>query len=441
LTSFFARTLLAQLEAGRPGIPSAWSVGCALLVGVAAIVMRRRLPTGMGEGAFIAAVGGSALLLFARKNGNEFSPVGLTHVLTGLTALWYALGRIAVRAERARSGEAGTESRSGAALWGYAALFCGLAALGCLLRWRAGPLVGGSAGTIDFIVLLLLAGLIWIFRTGSWTPYPAVVLVLCMLVSFVPDWVSHTTPAPGGWGLVLIGALCLASVLAVVLDDWRQRRRAWLRAPHLPPAVLPPPHWLFAGVTGMCLCVGLGGVIYCHLPATAWGVWLAAIACFVIGHVLKCERSGEFGLILTVEGIITAGMGWGLDLETGVLMGFAVGGGFLVWQARFWNQQLDEGRAWTTAGRLAPISRRLGYFVIMGAIPVLLLTVSGRVGQPGLYSSIVTILILVAAIRLLIRDGKDYRQAAAFAAASFLVIVSIVPVTRVIYAITLALQR
>jgi hypothetical protein len=52
-----------------------------------------------------------------------------------------------------------------------------------------------------------------------------------------------------------------------------------------------------------------------------------------------------------------------------VVIGLAVMILFWHWLANVWDQQLDGGRAWTTAGRFIPATRRVGY--MLGAIALL----------------------------------------------------------------------
>ena len=442
--SMLSSWLIYPAPAGAgPLAPTVLTAGAALFIGLVIACLSRRLPAGIGAGAVIAAVSGAAILLFARDLEGGYSPTVLVHVLCGLTALWYVVGWIGsrtTRAARSASDKKTTGSsvkstaRTEGNVWEHAALFCGLAALGLLLRWHDGPLISRFVGMLDFLALLVFAELIWGTRSGAWTPYPLAVLIACLLVSFVPSWVRQLEPAPGGWGLVLIGVLCLASVLVTVLDDWRQRRRMWLREPHVPPPPLAPPRWLFCGIVAVCLCVGAGGFVFYTHPATAFALWFSAIACFVVGHVLRHDRCGEIGLILTGDGIVTAATAWSSDVLSGSVIGFVIAGGYLIWLARFWNQQLDAGKAWTTAGRLIPSARRLGYTAILGAFPAVLFIVGRQDAGEHLYLDIFASVVLLLAICLILKDHGQQGHASAAIVVCVLVIVAGVSLTRVIAA-------
>jgi hypothetical protein len=73
--------------------------------------------------------------------------------------------------------------------------------------------------------------------------------------------------------------------------------------------------------------------------------------------------------LATVVGFFTY-LGWDRRLLWDcVLVGLAMMVFMWLWLPRFWDQQLHEGQAWTTAGRLIVPARRMGYVVaLIGAI-------------------------------------------------------------------------
>ena len=46
----------------------------------------------------------------------------------------------------------------------------------------------------------------------------------------------------------------------------------------------------------------------------------------------------------------------------GPLIGWILAAGWMLWLAKFWDQQLDDGRAWTTTGALIPMARGAALF-------------------------------------------------------------------------------
>ena len=58
------------------------------------------------------------------------------------------------------------------------------------------------------------------------------------------------------------------------------------------------------------------------------------------------------------------------SVHTGVVIGLAGASLLWFWLGRLWRQQLRDGRAWTTAGRLIPLTERVGFLAASLAVLV-----------------------------------------------------------------------
>jgi hypothetical protein len=179
--------MLVDADAARAALPIGVTVALATAVALAALLGRRGMPVGLAEGTFIAAVSGVVILLLTVDSTGGFQRAALGHVLTGLTVLWHAVGRIAARPpawgrpEFSRQEAIESEDQR-SLIWACAALACGFGAAVNVFStpgWSA-------AGAIDLAVLLVLSVLVWGVRTRAGAPYPAVALLVGLLVLAVP---------------------------------------------------------------------------------------------------------------------------------------------------------------------------------------------------------------------------------------------------------------
>ncbi len=352
----FTGPMLAEAEAGA-ALPIGVTAAFAIALAIAALLGRRRMPAGLAEGTVVAAVSGLAILLLAVDSAGNFVRPALGHVLTGLTLLWYALSRVAARLPAwgppARQGSELADSQSQQSLvWAGAALVCGFAAVVNAVATPGGLMPEGwSAGAGDLVILLVLSVLVWVLQKGAWTPYPAIALLACLVVSLVPTEGLQARAPLWGVGLNAVALLCLLVVVATLLLDW-QRRRRWLREPERLTEPPPARSVLSAVLVGVCVLAGLGGLLFRESWFTPTAVWLAALACLVIGHLRTWRFAGEIGLVLVALGIVSASMAWLAPGWPGALFGLGLAGVYLLWLARFWNQQLNQGQAWTKAATL-----------------------------------------------------------------------------------------
>jgi len=405
-------------------LSSGTTLGFAAAVALVGLLGRRRMPPGLGEGTVVAAVSGGVVLLFAIDSTGRLARPMLGHVLTALTVFWYAVGWMVARREPFRRGgreDVGDDSaaRERSRVWAYAALVCGLGALVNGLSTPAGfRMAGWPAASADFVGLLLVAVLTWVFRGGPWAVYPVAALLVCLLVVLLPsdEGVTHATAV--GVAMNGIGLALVVVVIGTVVVRWWRRRGLWLQDPQRLAEPPPSGDTLFASLVGISVLLGVAGVVLREAALTPTAVLLAALTCLIIAHLRTWLIAGEIGLLLVAEGIVTASMAWLRPGWSGALFGVSLSGIYLLWLARFWEQQLKERRPWTTAGRLTPIARRLAYAACVGAVALAGGGIStGDFQTQPIWIAAVTVLLLLGAMSWLVRDSDEHRRPhAAFAA-------------------------
>ncbi len=410
---------------------AAWTVTAAAL---AFSAVGRRLPPGMGEGLFVGGLSGGLLLLNAAALANATDPNTLAGAsLVSLAVVWLL---VALWVERAPGSAAasGTAAPGSSDTGGTAALGCGgpsgtaapgsadiggTAALGCVDPRRAirsdlalhatlaaamlglaallsgdGPDTGLTLVRVLLLGLLLALGVaVRIWRPGPFSRYPLIGgLVVVVWIAHIPLPVSDSRlPLL----LLALGLLALLATLACVLVDWRRRVWLWRTAPERLVESARRHGALFAPVIVTCAAVGLAALRIPFAAPTAVAVFFAAYAALIVGHCRASVPLGEFGLVLAAEAICLASLSWLPAAPGGGFIGLGLAGAYFLWVARFWSQQLDEGRAWTTSGRLIPSARRLGYLIAaveLAAAGLLALRGAGPTGGWGLAAGLVLLL-------------------------------------------------
>lgn len=192
----------------------------------------------------------------------------------------------------------------------------------------------------------------------------------------------ETTLVPA---LVLAAALAFATAVLLQGCLYRRRReRAW-------PDHLEHLHEGFGAWWPLRPLGLLIGLIVLGVGIAEIDRWMTLVSAVALGAsllVLAHRRWGEppayLGMavatlavcaaLATVVGFFTH-LGWERQiLWDCVLVGLAMMVFMWLWLPRFWDQQLHQGQAWTTAGRLIAPARRMGYVVaLIGAV------VAGRV--------------------------------------------------------------
>jgi hypothetical protein len=103
----------------------------------------------------------------------------------------------------------------------------------------------------------------------------------------------------------------------------------------------------------------------------------------------------------------------------GALLGCALAGVYLLWLSRFWEQQLVDGRPWTTAGMLIPGARRLGCIAAFACFGLAVTAALSR-GMPtdaGAWRPALTGLLCLLLSAMLVRAAAQAETAAAALAA------------------------
>lgn len=190
-----------------------------------------------------------------------------------------------------------------------------------------------------------------------------------------PDLARWSIPFMVWSGLVVGGFAALEGAA-----HRHRRARAWPHA--LKNLTAPPPAW-----PGFHYSVGIIGVailvLTCVHVATIW----ATVSAFAAGGALLAmvgrrwdENLADLGVGLLSIGIASLPLVvlrssqepswlWFANVFNGLVIGLAMAVAFWHWLAGVWDQQLDDGRAWTTAGRLVRNARRVGF--LCGATGVL----------------------------------------------------------------------
>ncbi len=243
-----------------------------------------------------------------------------------------------------------------------------LLAVGCTVR----VLVMGEVGQVAWIYGLAVALVFWRAVGGG---------VL--------------TPAEGGgyrltdWSMRLLIELTVVHI-GFVATFWGYRiNRRW-RAAQVDPMTLVgakvdwPGMGSAACVVGALLMLIVTVQLTAPFDATTWGIRRQAIVATVcavgtgmsmfalIGHRWHAGVA-EVGL-----GLVTLSAAAGCVVVSplsdtslreqfpvvfnAMMFGFAFMAAFWVWLGRVWDQQLDEGRAWTNGGRLIPLTQRYAFF-------------------------------------------------------------------------------
>ena len=156
----------------------------------------------------------------------------------------------------------------------------------------------------------------------------------------------------------LLAGLGFAAALRDVLVERRHRRRVWLADPRRLLERPPASPRLHRAVLASAWAVGILAAAQPAPGVSGASLIIAAIGCGTLFHRSAILRSGDLAMLLCAEALILSAAEWtGSPLIGGILGGTLVALAFAL-LAAFWRTQLDDGVAWTTAGRLLPAVRR-----------------------------------------------------------------------------------
>ncbi len=235
----------------------------------------------------------------------------------------------------------------------------------------------------------------WLYRSG------ALVTVLFWLCTFAGLWASLLLAplrevrtaagiAQGVYSRAWLGAFMLwaAGVTAgftIIQGRLEHRRRVAAWPDRLDQLTTYLPSWPgfrhSAGLMG--IVVMILGCVLVTLPWSAPGAVAGGAAMLALCHRRWGESLADIGLGLITLAVVSLTMIGLPDRHADISVyfpavfsrivgGLAVMVWFWHWVAQVWEDQLDGQTAWTTAGRLIPVSRRVGF--LAGVTGVLVMT-------------------------------------------------------------------
>lgn len=413
----------AEAVTWRTGLSGALTIG---LCGVA-FGLRRRMPAGIPEG-FYATAAAAGLLAFVSLGSTSALPWSVLHghalVLFGV--IWYVLARFGsqpVAPIHAREPAAARSER--AATLDAAALVC------CVLAVAGGmSSVLGDGGSelhaaLDLAVVLALACFAaGAGRRGTWLGLAAAGIGLLVVAGRALGFEAVAAGASLFYLGLAAGVAALLCAVGVNLSRWQRRRRLWLEDPAGLTEPAARPAWVAWVVVGLAVVAGLAAPLSEMVLAGTIVAGIAALAALNIAHEWRSAWAAEVGLLLAAESVALIPWNWLSSATHALLIGLALASAWLAWLALFWHQQLDDGRAWTTTGRMIPTARRLSRDLAVGMLAVAAVDLlrGASASDPLAPGLLVAVVLMYAAAALMIgaaRRGGDARieAGAVFAAA------------------------
>lgn len=239
-----------------------------------------------------------------------------------------------------------------------------LAAL--LIRWRS----SGRAGLLTGVYALLVFTSLWC------------ALLIPALRRGIAEGGGFPLAEETAWaGVFIMGVGLVTAFFCWLAGSIHHRRRVRAWPDQLGRLAEAAPEWPgFRFSTGaMAILILLLGCVFVNRPLTGVGSVLMGGSLLILAHRRWQESLADAGFALLTLGVVTGCM-IGLpasatpearfaEIFNRAILGLAVMTGFWHWLGGVWEQQLDHGRAWTTAGRFIRVTRRVGFLV--GATGVL----------------------------------------------------------------------
>ena len=365
-----------------------------------------RIPVGLSCSMFVAAVSlGTMVILWNTERLAPAGPANLVHSAAILCLGWATLAWLPQRRWPRLAG-----SPLGHDL--LAALDIGAMIMGevvfILMLYVA--VTEGFCRTVEFRYGQTLRTDIWLSGFADLSAVAAAVLLgyqrtrnrrlvtaLFWLLTFACLWgafripaVSEVRTASGhaqavatDWTSPFIlgsAAVLAAFTIAGGVVEHRRRVAAWpARLAELRTRLEPWPGFLYsAGLVAVVILIL--GCVHVVKPWTSLAAFLAGGSLLVLVARRWNANLADAGLALITLGVVSLAM-FSLPPRRGesgpyyaavfsrVVVALAIMVWFWHWLAGVWDQQLNNGRPWTTAGRLIGLARRVGF--ILGALAVL----------------------------------------------------------------------
>ncbi len=389
-------------------------------IGLIGLLLRRRLPRGLGESVFAFATMVAVGILSLEHEWPAASELGRVAVLCGaFSALWGLAGRVYIR----RLGPHGErrEAGTGAVFLAWSVV-SGVAAASLVAyvlvsaTWHRVLEPNAPIEVLRRTGLLVIAGILagLGFRAGA-APRPRQPAVFLALLALLVWWTSMMIPSailsniipltgrlplqPGWWTWTFQMQVGLSVVLAgaAIVQEQRyraRRRNAWPE--RLDDLVRPYSTWpgytqTEAVLAGMILLLGVYQLVRAgrggwQLPvANGTAAAMAGIACLFMAYRRWSPNTAGLGMALVTLAAVAAACALAVPfcsddatfeyaermpvLYTAILLALWVMMGVWHWLSRLWEQQLLDGQPWTTAGRMIPYAVRTAEF--LAAIGVL----------------------------------------------------------------------
>lgn len=389
------------------------ALGCVVL-GVFAQILQKRLPAGLGPSLFVAgATLGGGVIVYDRFAGAQ-PTIYLTLMFASILCMVCSgTGAATALGERSRRDDGRHPPSDVFFTWSLIAGFAAAGLIAYFLAVQTGQRLfslsrergqGVPLGGFLALAALLVAVLVW--RLSHRRPHqPTMLLVVGALAAW---WGAMVFPSARGgqaevglvawlppwwlWVFQLMAGLAALIVAAAVIQDHRYRRRIMAAWPdRLDELVEPYSRWpgyiqFEAIIAAALLVLGVYQLVRREAPsaalfgAAAVASLAAGYACLFLAYRRWSANTAGLGMALVTVAMVHAAAAIaaktlpdGLSaqyaarmpvLYNAMLLALAIMAALWRWLARVWDQQLLDGIAWTTTGRMIPYAKRTAFFII-----------------------------------------------------------------------------
>ncbi|MCG8407207.1 MAG: hypothetical protein MI923_18570 [Phycisphaerales bacterium] len=402
------------------------AAACIILAGIGCQFIARKLPAGLGTSLFVFGTSiGLGLVVFHHRWPVTTDIYRVCLLAALLSAFWSFLGW---RSSKKSAPQFDWHSRDPAATFFAWSLVSGTIAAAIIVyvlvlatgfRFTAQDSQTSATLTSEGVVtlgsLIAAIALFWINsrdRTDRNRQQPTVMLVLIVLLIW---WTSLMLPGASvsgqisklrrlpfqpswwTWTFQFQTSLALLLAAAAVLQDWRyrsRRKRAW--PDRLDDLLQPYAQWpgyiqTEAVIASIVLILGVYQVMQAGQHrwqpqiANMLTSLTAGITCLYMTYRRWSANTAGLGMALTTLAIVALACAFAALFQpanesieyasrlpvrlNAILLALWVMISIWFWLTRFWDQQLLDGTAWTTTGKMIPYAQRTGF--LLTAIAVL----------------------------------------------------------------------